>query len=308
MNSSVIGLGILVLAALLTLPMMFTRRRMPKTSRSILAALMLSVMILSAASTSPTLVKALDEITTIATITDQTTETLTTEFTDEPYYEGQPIPSEIVVTIDGKEVTFTNLQMVNERTDPNGPYTLVDGSGNTLYFYEGSLPPGDDLAADQGWVLLIPDGNGGAITVPPHNIEFHSETQTLMTEPEGEEIYYVYVDDGGTTHVLTFTGAASLREVLAKTCSNTIYFQSDSDPIDEGDIPKGWILRIYYGSGEGEYIEVPAHEVRLGESSMTLSSGEKYYYYQDGELTESTWTGGEGTFAGVERLFFSLKK
>ncbi|MEM3070932.1 MAG: hypothetical protein QW638_08580, partial [Candidatus Bathyarchaeia archaeon] len=86
---------------------------MPKTSRSILAALMLSVMILSAASTSPTLVKALDEITTIATITDQTTETLVSEFTDTKYYEteetyseGQQIPGEIIVEIDGTTVTF----------------------------------------------------------------------------------------------------------------------------------------------------------------------------------------------------------
>jgi hypothetical protein len=304
-----VSVGLLVLAALLTFSVIATRKRYPKTSKNLFAALMIAVLFFSAASTSPTLVKALDEITTIATITDKATDTITTEFTDTPYYEGQTPPSEITAVIDGKTVTFTNLQMVNERTDPNGPYTLVDSSGNTLYFYEGSLIPGDEMAEGQGWVLIIPDGNGGAITVPAHNIQFgEAEIPKLEPEPEGEEILYITVIDG-TTRVFTFTGDTSLREVLSKACSNTIYLQSDSDTtIDEEHIPGDWVLRIYYGEGEGDFIEVPAHEVQLGGSSTALSAGGKYYSYEGGTLTEHTWTGGEATFAGVNRLFFSLAK
>ncbi|MEM2962806.1 MAG: hypothetical protein QXY01_07325, partial [Candidatus Bathyarchaeia archaeon] len=204
MNSSVIGLGILVLAALLTLPMMFTRRRMPKTSRSILAALMLSVMILSAASTSPTLVKALDEITTIATITDQTTETLVSEFTDTKYYEteetyseGQQIPGEIIVEIDGTTVTFTDLRMVKEVIGPY--YPLVDDQGNIIYFYQ--RPPSDKEAADEGWVIRIPYGDG-YIEVTAHEIN-QGDQVTLDLDDDGAK-YYSY--EGGTWVERTWDG------------------------------------------------------------------------------------------------------
>jgi hypothetical protein len=248
---------VLVLTSII-LSMIYLKNRSRPIYRSIFAAALVGLLIFSMASTSPTFVKALNEITTIATITDFSETSYESVFTEDtagdPFYEDN-FPTEIVATVGTREVTFTDLTPINERDDPNGPYTLVDGAGNTVLFYEDVPPPSDGEAAANTWVLMIPDGSGGTITVPAHDIVINSGGGPVSTEG-----LYPLVDPSGNPVTATVT-----------------FYDPTEIPSDAEAALRNWVLEVV--DSQGSTIYVPAHEITLIEDGygtwqpFTISAG-----------------------------------
>jgi hypothetical protein len=261
---------------MMTLSVIATKKRFPKISKNIFAASMLVILFFSAASTSPTLVKALDEITTMATFTETFKHTFESTFSG--FYETGPLPTTIQTLVDGDLVTFTDVAAIKTITAGTYPVNVI--GGQTL--------------------LIITDPKGQYITVTAHDI------QTGGAATVGP---YILIDNNGNpvAYDVTFydpNNPPSPSEAAASTWSldatsttlpaDSITLTPFKTPQYKGPYDIGSDGSITVTDWDGSTTKVAAHNTLTETSIFTTNDPDKKLLFSLKNPGESLWIGPDG--------------